>query len=207
MSRVLPGGSGIVPTVSSLSTPPSTEASHLPPVPSSNLGTPDPGSTSWLHSTPPDHAAIHPAMRRPCDRTNNQATHPGSPLSSKNPATTAAKLTIHALSSASSVASAPQMVLHYTRQGSQSILSPNSNRTRCSAPLPSAVHHFAVLHIQLRPTYGHSRHAPCSVPPTRAPSRATPAYHTAAPGAEATPPTYPGQTPRPLPTLRRWAPM
>ena len=74
MSRVLPGGSGIVPTVSSLSTPPSTEASHLPPVPSSNLGTPDPGSTSWLHSTPPDHAAIHPATRRPCDRTRHRYT-------------------------------------------------------------------------------------------------------------------------------------
>ena len=99
--------SGVAPTVSSLSTPPSTEASRRPPVPSSNLGTPNPGSTSWLHSTPPDHAAIHPATRKPCDRTNNQATHPGSPLSSKNPATTAAKLTIHVLSSTSSMASAP----------------------------------------------------------------------------------------------------
>ena len=107
MPRVPPGGSGVVPTVSSLSTPPSTEASHRPPVPSSNLGTPNPGSTSWLHSTPPEHAAIHPATRKPCDRTNNQATHPGSPLSSKNPATTAAKLTIHVLSSTSSMASAP----------------------------------------------------------------------------------------------------
>ena len=59
------------------------------------------------------------------------------------------------------------------------------------------------LNLQLRPTYGHPCHAPCSVPPPRA----TSAYQTAAPDAEATPPTYPGQTPRPLPTLRRWAPM
>ena len=71
----------------------------------------------------------------------------------------------------------PQMVLHHTRRGptncpqrSLSILSPCSNRTRCSAPLQSAVHHFAVLHLQLRPTYGHPCHAPCSVPPPRATS-------------------------------------
>ncbi|EOD27969.1 hypothetical protein EMIHUDRAFT_254206 [Emiliania huxleyi CCMP1516] len=42
---------------------------------------------------------------------------------------------------------------HLDTRAQQSILSPNSNRTRCSAPLPSAVHHFAVLHLQLRPTW------------------------------------------------------